>query len=121
METNIKVVGWLHIVMSIFWLLAGAALLIIIVGAGLISGESDAIIITGIVGILIGGLMTLLAIPGIIAGVGLLRFKSWARVLALILAVLKLPGFPLGTVLSLYTIFSLVNHDAGKVFSGTYR
>lgn len=37
-----------------------------------------------------GGFLILISIPGIVAGIGLLKYKSWARILAIILGVLNL-------------------------------
>jgi hypothetical protein len=41
------------------------------------------------------------------AGYGLLQRKPWARILAMVLAVLALIKFPLGTALGLYTLWVL--------------
>jgi hypothetical protein len=61
--------------------------------------------------------VVLLSAPGIIAGVGLLGFHSWARILALVLAVLNLPGFPIGTLLGIYTLYALLDDDAAHLFA----
>jgi hypothetical protein len=45
------------------------------------------------------------AIPGLIAGIGLLNKKSWAMILALILGCFKLFSFPIGTAIGIYTIW----------------
>jgi hypothetical protein len=42
-------------------------------------------------------IMLLLAAPSVVAGVGLLSFKSWARSLAMVVSTLQLANFPLGT------------------------
>ena len=40
----------------------------------------------GTVGAAVGGLLLLVAIPGLVAGIGLLSRASWLRVLSLVLA-----------------------------------
>jgi hypothetical protein len=44
-------------------------------------------------------------VPGVVGGVGLLRQRGWARVLLLVLAVLWLMAFPVGTALGAYTFW----------------
>ncbi|HZY62866.1 MAG TPA: zinc ribbon domain-containing protein [Edaphobacter sp.] len=47
------------------------------------------------------------AVLAFIAGFGLLSRRSWARVLAIVLAILALLKFPLGTALGIYTLWVL--------------
>jgi hypothetical protein len=56
----------------------------------------------------IGGLGAAAAILGIIAGSGLLKRRSWARVLTIVLACFALLNLPFGTVLGIYTLWVLV-------------
>ncbi|MCJ7551638.1 MAG: hypothetical protein MUQ30_18355 [Anaerolineae bacterium] len=117
METNIKVLGWLYIVLGILGVLTGVIVLAILMGTGLITGDRDATGILLIVGVVVCGIVTAVSAPGIVVGIGLLKFKAWARVLALILGFLNLPGFPLGTVLGIYTFVSLLTPDAEAAFA----
>ncbi|MBN1877637.1 MAG: hypothetical protein JXA33_25665 [Anaerolineae bacterium] len=116
METNVKILGWLYIVLSALGVLIGGFVLMLLLSIGVISGEEEAAIILTIVGLFVGGIMLVLSAPGIVAGIGLLKFKSWARILAIILGVLNLPGFPIGTVLGIYTLVVLLTEDAGALF-----
>jgi hypothetical protein len=43
--------------------------------------------------------------PSILAGIGLLMRQSWAMILALIVAALKLFSFPVGTAIGIYAIW----------------
>ena len=117
MKTNIKILGWLHIVLGVLGLLVGCLVVVILMSAGLFSGDDEAILVLAIVTTFIAGLMLVLSAPGIVAGIGLLNLKSWARVLALVLAVLNLPVFPQGTVFGIYTFISLLNEDAAQLFT----
>lgn len=53
---------------------------------------------------------------GIIAGLGLLRNWSWARVTATILSVLYLPCIPIGSILGIYTLYTL-SRSSRRLFS----
>jgi hypothetical protein len=116
METHVKVIAWLFIVMGILGLLAACLVVLAVFGGGLISGDQTAITITGIVAAVIGGVILLLSAPGIIAGVGLLGYKPWARVLALVLAILNLPGFPIGTLVGIYALWALLDSETSRLF-----
>lgn len=52
----------------------------------------------------VGTIVILYTLPSIIAGFGLINKKRWALVLALILGVMSLPVFPLGTGIGVYAI-----------------
>lgn len=49
-----------------------------------------------------------LAIPSIVAGIGLLNKQRWALLLAMIVGCFKLFSFPIGTALGVYTIWIYV-------------
>jgi len=119
METHVKVVGWLHIVLGILGILGAGALFLIIAGSGLISGDDIAIKITTLVGFIVGGILVLISIPGIIVGAGLIQFRPWARIMALVLALFNLLAFPLGTLLGIYTIFILLDEATSRLFAPT--
>ena len=72
--------------------------------------------VTGAVGVAIAGFLIVLSLPGIIAGLGLLKFRPWARILAIIVGALHLLSFPLGTALGVYTLVVLLNNEAPAVF-----
>ena len=112
MNTHVKVVGWLWIingVLSILMLLAG----LIIVNLN-VSGSQDSLLAS------IGSVCFFL--PGIIAyplaGYGLLKFKGWARILAIILAIFNLILFPIGTALGIYTLVIMFNKETEAIFRG---
>lgn len=64
---------------------------------------------------LIGLLFLALATPSIAAGVGLLRYRNWGRVLTIVLAFLRLLEFPLGTLTAIYSFWVLLS-EGGKNF-----
>jgi hypothetical protein len=57
-----------------------------------------------------------MSIPNIIAGIGLLSFRPWARVLTLILSALNLLSLPFGTALGLYGFWVLMSGRADRLF-----
>ena len=112
MEKHVKVVGWLWIangVVSILMFIIG----LIIVNT-FVPGAQDAQLVT------IGGFCFF--IPGIIAdfliGYGLFNYKSWARILAIIFAIINLPLFPVGTAVGIYTLVIMFNEETKALFRG---
>lgn len=117
MDTHVKIIGWFYIVMGVLGLIMAALVLLITFGSGLISGDETAILVKTIIATVCGGFLVLVSAPGILAGIGLLKYKSWARILALILAVLNLGNFPLGTILGVYALWVLLNEETTQLFA----
>jgi hypothetical protein len=119
METHIKVISWLYIILGALGLLGAAILILLVAGGGLISGDRTAILATTLVSVILGTVIILVSVPGIIAGIGLLKYRPWARILALVLGILNLPGFPVGTILGIYTIWALLDDESAGLFESS--
>jgi tRNA A-37 threonylcarbamoyl transferase component Bud32 len=117
MEKHITIVAVLSIVFGTMGALFGTFLFVVISGGGVISGDSTAESITGIVATALGGFFMLISVPDIIAGIGLLKRRSWARILAFALAILDLMQIPIGTAIGIYVIWVLLNDDTIKLFA----
>lgn len=124
MHTHVKVVGVLFLVLSGLGVIAALGVGAIFSLAGGVTGAAadagDAAIALPIIGFT-GGLLTLfllvLSIPGLIAGYGIVTFKSWARILGIVLAALQLINFPLGTAFGIYALWALLNKDTERLFN----
>jgi hypothetical protein len=116
MEKHVTVLGALYIAFSALNIVAALIIWTLVVGGGLISGDEEAIAITTGIGTAIVFILVLLAAPGIIGGIGLLRQWSWARILVLILGCLNLFNIPVGTALGIYTIWVLVQDETARLF-----
>lgn len=64
----------------------------------------------------IGFLLLTLAVLDLIAGLGLLMLQSWARILAIVVGVIELVSFPLGTALGIFTLWVLLPNDAEREY-----
>jgi hypothetical protein len=116
MHTHIKVLGGLYLGVSIVSLLIGGFIFLLLIGIGAVTNDQTAFWTLTIVGIVVGSFLVLISIPGIVAGIGLLRFRSWARILALVLGVLNLFNIPFGTLLGLYTFLILLSDESTPLF-----
>lgn len=117
MIRHIKIVGTLHIVLGILGVLGAFIIYMAISIGGIISGDATAISITQLVGISVGSFILLLSLPGIIGGLGILKYKYWAKILLLVVGFLNLLNFPLGTALGVYTIWVLMNSGIDSVIN----
>jgi hypothetical protein len=120
MDTHVRILGWLWIIFGVLGILGALCLGVTIAGGGLISQDQTAILVTSIVGVVCGGLFFLGNALNIIAGVGLLKYKSWARILAIILGIVNLFGFPIGTALGIYTFWAMFNEETKQLFESGF-
>ncbi|MBU0984788.1 MAG: hypothetical protein KKA42_13010 [candidate division Zixibacteria bacterium] len=125
MEKHVSVLGILFIVFGAMGLFASLIVLVFLGGLGVAigaeSGDEEVVLALGLVGTIMMLIGLVSSLPGIVAGWGLLRHKSWARILTIILSILILPGFPIGTALGIYGLWAMFNEEAERMFSPTPR
>lgn len=124
METHVKVIGVIYIVLGIIGVLCALAMMVLFGGIAGVIGTSAgqepdariAIPILGAVGGFLVLLILILSLPGILAGWGLLQFKEWARILGIVLSVLNLFAIPVGTLIGIYGLWVLLNRETLPLF-----
>jgi hypothetical protein len=124
MQQHVKILAILHIVFSGLILLAAVIMLALFGGlAGVVhmADEPDAMIgsaVLGIIGVVVVIVLLLIALPGLIAGIGLLSYQPWARILMIIICVVELPGVPFHTALGVYGLWVLLSNEGTALFRG---
>lgn len=129
---HVGMLGWLVIAHASFTALIG---LIVMFGGQLMGGlirnnpnlfdhadpdlipPPEFVNLLGPVTFLIGVIFLLVATPSIAAGVGLLRYRNWGRMLTLILSFLRLMEFPFGTFTAIYSFWVLLSREGKNFFS----
>ena len=119
MEKHVTFVAVINIAFGFLGIFIGVVLLIVLVGAGIISQDPEALKITTIVGVSLGCFLIITSIPEIVGGFGLLKRKQWARVLVLIIAVIDLMFIPIGTLIGIYALWVLLQEDTAKLFKAS--
>ncbi len=114
---HIKVLGWLHILGNALFLVIGITGFIFLTGIGAVSGDLEAVKVLGFIGSVGVAFFSMLALPGLVAGYGLLKGHSWSRVLALVVGFLGLINFPIGTIIGIYTFIVLMQSEAAAYFT----
>ena len=125
MKQHVSILGVLYIAFSVFGILSAILALVLLGGAAGIAAmvaqhEPDAAVaapILAIVGVGVFALIILLSIPGLALGIGLVKFKEWARILGLVLSALNLLNVPFGTMLGGYGLWVLLNKETEAVFT----
>jgi len=116
MEKHVTLVAVINIAFGFFGIFLGFFIFVVLIGAGVLSHDPEALKITTIVGIAVASFLILTSIPEIIGGFGLLKRRPWARVLVLIIAVLDLMFIPIGTLIGIYELWVLLQEDTAKLF-----
>ena len=123
METHVKVLAILHIVFSSLSLLAGLVILLAtgavtsIVGTTADPGDAQiAIPFIRLGGAAAAFFFIALGIPGLVAGIGLLTLRPWARILGIVISALDLAHIPFGTALGIYGLWVLFNRETERLF-----
>lgn len=118
MRDHIRILAWCFVVYSSIIILVGMGIGGIVLFGGAISGDREALFITGAVGAAIACFLILVSLPGMLAGIGLLKVRPWARIVAIIVGVLHILSFPLGTAMGVYTLWVLLNAETETLFRG---
>ncbi len=120
MDRHVKILAWLFIgsavltgILSTMVLIAGRFLDALSLPSefGLDAGA----LVTSIVSI-IGMSMVIVSALTAAAGVGLLYYQTWGRVMAIVAASLMLLKFPLGTAIGVYAFWVLLSADGREHF-----
>lgn len=116
MERHINVVAALQIGLAILGLVIAALIFTFFHLLGDFVDDNEANLVLGIIANVIMVVTVIFSLPGILAGYGLFKRKEWARILTLILSVINLMSFPLGTAVGIYSIWALVQPDVVEEF-----
>ena len=122
MANHVKLLAWLNIIYGGLIAVAGMFVFLIMGGiAGLVGATANtddrvAVPILGMIGGFVFIVLLLLALPSIITGFGMLRYRPWSRIVGIILSALHLPGIPFGTALGIYGLWVLLNRETEALF-----
>ena len=122
MESHVKAVGIVHIAFSVLGIIAAIVFFTVLnLVAQLPEVEEEAVRVLETVGLIIPWFIIVCSIPGVVGGIGILKYQGWARILILILSFLGLLNFPLGTAVGIYSIWVLFDKRTAKVFASSKK
>jgi len=117
MKKHIELLGILHLVYAGVGLLLAAFVFALLTTVGFVAHDDLTLHILTLVAVVIAAVLTVLSVPGIVAGIGLLKARPWSRPLALIVGCLHLLSFPFGTALGVYTLWVLLNDESRQLLA----
>ena len=122
MESHIKILGILHVILGGMCLLGAVAVMFVFGGlASVVSMSGDpnsavAVPILGGIGSVIAIVVMLFSLPGFIGGIGLLKMASWSRIYMIVISALYLIHLPFGTALGIYGLWALTKPETEALF-----
>lgn len=123
MQKHLDILGLLFIVWGGLFLLAGAIVLALMLGAVALLQYAEAGEVSGLAAGLTAAMFGTLAIIALAwggihasAGAALRRHHPWGRAVALVFGVLDLALLPFGTALGIYALWVLLNDEARAQF-----
>ena len=121
MQTHVKVVAVLYIVMGALNLLAamlfGLGVGIASMAVGM-SNDPDATTALPFIGLAGGALVAfflILSLPLIFVAWGLLKHREWARIAGIVIAALLVFHVPIGTAVGVYGLWTLLNSETARL------
>ena len=116
-STHVTILAWINIGFSALVSIVGIFGLLFLTGIGVAADDPHAARILGFVGLAGAAFLTLLSLPGFLAGYGLLKQRRWGRFLAIVVAVIDLFEIPIGTAIGIYGLWVLTGDEAGDYFT----
>ena len=121
MKQHVTIVGILHIASGAFGIMIGVIVFVVLTAVGLLAvapGEDEAA--RGVllaIGIGVPLILLIINVPEVVGGIFLLRYRPWARYLAMFYGAFELPSFPIGTAIGIYTLWVLLQEETAQLFA----
>ncbi len=118
MNTHVRVISVIDIVLGSVTVLAGVALLIAFLTGAAALSQTSAVTSGVLMGATLFGSTFLIALGvlGIVVGIKLVELVSWARIAQIIFGVLQLFNFPLGTAFGVYSLWAMLSDEGRELF-----
>lgn len=124
MANHVKILGAIYIALSTLSLFVALFVAMAVGTASAIVGTAadpnDAAValpIIGIAGTALVVFLVVVSLPGLIAGIGLLKMRPWARVVGIVVAILSLLNIPLGTIVGVYGLWVLFSKETEQLLA----
>jgi hypothetical protein len=117
MKKHVAVVGAIHIGFGILGLIGAMAVFFALNFAkGFVENEEVPSMVLKFLSLSLPLLIGFMSTLGLIGGIGLLSFQSWARYLVIVVAALGCLNIPIGTLKGVYSLWVLLQDATVKLF-----
>jgi hypothetical protein len=118
MKKHVTVVGAIHIGFGfIGLLLALGAFFALNFAKGVVGNDEIPSMVLGFLSVSVPLLVGFLSTLGLVGGIGLLSFQTWARYLVIVVAALGCLNIPIGTLKGVYSLWVLLQDETIKLFN----
>jgi hypothetical protein len=117
MKKHVTVVGAIHIGFGTIGLIGAIAIFFALNFAkGMVGDDDVAQTVVGFLSISLPLLVGFMSTLGLVGGIGLLSYQSWARFLVIVVAALGCLNIPIGTLKGVYSLWVLLQDDTIALF-----
>ena len=117
MRKHVVVVGAIHIGFGFIGLIGAVAVFVALRFAkGFVGGEDIPQMVLSFLSVSLPLLIGFMSTLGLVGGIGLLSFQSWARYLIIVVAALGCLNIPIGTLKGVYSLWVLLQDETIKLF-----
>ena len=117
MRQHVVVVGAIHIGFGVLGLIGAVVVFFgINLAKGFVENDEVPTMILNFVSVSLPLLIGFMATLGLVGGIGLLGFQSWARYLVIVVAIIGLLNIPIGTLKGVYSLWVLFQNDTVALF-----
>jgi hypothetical protein len=117
MDKHVTVVGVLQIAFGILGLIGT---IIVIIAFNFVDyfveGDEVATLVLWGIKLILSVFLAFFSIIKIIGGIGILKYKSWARYVVIVLAVFSCFNVPFGTLVGVYSLWALLRDETIALF-----
>lgn len=118
MKKHVVVVGAIHIGFGFIGLIAAVAVFFALHFArGFVGGDHIPDMILGFLSLSLPLLIGFMSTLGLVGGIGLLSYQSWARYLIIVVAALGCLNIPIGTLKGVYSLWVLLQDETIRLFT----
>jgi uncharacterized membrane protein len=118
MKKHVTIVGALQIGFSSLWLIASIVLYFVFNFArGQVGDDETAVRVLSFMAFALPMFLGMISVIGLVAGIGVLSYKGWGRIITIIVSALGCFNIPIGTLVGVYSIWVLMQDDTVKLFN----
>jgi hypothetical protein len=117
MKKHVTVVGALHIGLGTLGLIGALVVFFALRFArNVVGNEEIPSMVLSFLSVSLPLLLGIISTIGVVGGIGVLSFKSWARILVMVVSVIGCINIPIGTLAGVYSIWVLMQDETVKLF-----
>ncbi len=117
MKKHVTVVGVIHIAFGVLGLIGAMAVFFALNFArGFVGNDEIPTVVLTFLAVSLPLLIGFMSTLGLVGGIGLMAYKTWARYLVIVVAALGCLNIPIGTLKGVYSLWVLLQDETVSLF-----